>query len=144
MLRAHWQPVSELNRLRNEMDRIFGQFTGGIEPARRSNFPLLNIWEDDDNLYVEAELPGFDLDELEVYVTGGNQLSIAGQRTQPDHEGGNWHRQERSFGKFRRTLELPDDVDSNSVSAAFKNGVLTLTMPKAEEAKPRRIAVKAS
>ena len=143
MLRTPWHPVSELNRLRNEMDRIFGQYTSGNEPSRHSSFPLLNIWEDDDNLYVEAELPGFNLDDLEVYVTGGNQLSISGNRTQPDHEGGAWHRQERGFGKFRRTLELPGDVDSNKVSAGFENGILTLTLPKAEEAKPRRIEVKA-
>lgn len=144
MLSTNWQPLAEVNRLRNEMDRVFGHYPGGNGHRRVFTYPLLNVWEDDDNLFVEAELPGFELDDLEIYVTGGNQLSISGERKQPEHEGGAWHRQERAFGKFRRSLDLPGDVVSDSVSASFHYGVLTLTLPKAEEAKPRRIEVKAS
>ncbi|NNE00748.1 MAG: Hsp20/alpha crystallin family protein [Pirellulaceae bacterium] len=143
MLRSHWQPMAEMNRLRNEMDRLFGHLGSENGGHRRASFPLLNLWEDDNHLFVEAELPGFELDDLEIYVTGGNQLSISGERKQPEHDGGAWHRQERGFGKFRRSLELPGDVDSDTVDASFKNGVLTLTMPKSEAAKPRRIEVKA-
>lgn len=142
MWSTSWQPMAEMNRLRNEMDRLFGHAGNGSDPARRMAFPPLNVWEDDDHLYAEAELPGFELDDLEIYVSGGNQLSISGERRQPDHQGGAWHRQERAFGKFRRTLELPGDVNSDAVSASFSNGVLTLTMPKAERAKSRRIEVK--
>lgn len=143
MLSTHWQPLAEMNRLRKEMDRLFGQYQNG--PARASHsFPPLNMWEDNDHLYVEAELPGFELDDLEIYVTGGNQLSIAGERKQPEHKEGAWHRQERGFGTFRRSLELPGDVDSDKVSATFKHGILTLTMPKSEEVKPRRIQVQAN
>ena len=144
MLSTNWQPMAEMNRLRNEMDRLFVQLGNENGYPRRSTFPQLNVWEDDDNLFVEAELPGFELDDLEIYVTGGNQLSISGQRKQPGQEGGVWHRQERGFGKFRRALELPSDVNSESVSAKCSNGILTLEMPKAEAAKPRRIKVKAS
>ncbi|TWU17337.1 Spore protein SP21 [Novipirellula galeiformis] len=146
MLRTNWQPLAEVNRLRNEMDRLFGQYAdgGGTEMGRMGTFPPLNVWEDDNHLFVEAELPGFDMDQLEIYVTGGNQLSISGERVQPEPAEGAWHRKERGFGKFRRSLELPSDVDSDSVSATFINGVLTLTMPKSEAAKPRRIEVKAN
>ena len=91
---------------------------------------------------VEAELPGFNLDELEMYVTGENQLSIKGERKRPDPGKGTWHRQERGYGSFSRLIELPGPVDSSSVSAEFKDGVLTITLPKREEAKPRRIEVK--
>jgi len=143
MLSTRWQPLAELNRLRSEMDRLVGRYTGegGSSSPGAATYPLLNIWEDDDHLYAEAELPGFEMDDLEIYVVGGNQLSIAGERKPPELEGGAWHRQERGFGKFRRTIELPADVDSDKVSANFKYGVLTLTMPKSEEVKPRRIKV---
>jgi HSP20 family protein len=139
MLSTRWQPLSDLNRLRDEMERVFGRL--GSDLARPNVFPPLNMWECDDNLYVEAELPGFELHDLEIYVTGGNQLSIAGERKQPEHQSGAWHRQERAFGKFRRAFELPYDVNSDAVSAKFCNGVLTLTMPKSEEVKPRRIQI---
>ena len=144
MLSTHWQPWAEVNRLRNEMERLFGRDENGQTRGVSRAFPPLNMWEDDNHLYVEAELPGFELDDLEIYVSGGNQLSIAGQRKQPEHDEGAWHRQERGFGTFRRALELPSDVDSDAVAATFKNGVLTLTMPKSEEVKPRRIQVKSS
>jgi HSP20 family protein len=124
------------------MDRLFGRYENGPSQSVVSTFPPLNMWEDDNHLHVETELPGFELDDLEIYVTGGNQLSIAGERKQPEHNGGAWHRQERGFGTFRRSLELPCDVDSESVEATFKSGVLTLTMPKSEDVKPRRIEVK--
>ena len=143
MLGTRIEPWAEMNRLRNEMDRVFGRYGGG-QPRRfgASAFPAVNAWEDDDNLYVEAELPGFELDDLEMYVTGENQLSIKGQRKQPQLEGGTWHRQERGFGTFSRIIELPAAVDSEKVDAEFKLGVLRITLPKREEVKPRRIEVK--
>lgn len=144
MLNTRWQPVAELNRLRSELERAFGQAGQGRTAASARVFPPLNLWESDDNLYVEAELPGFEMEELEIYVTGGNQLSIAGERKPPEFKGGAWHRQERAFGKFRRTFDLPCDVNADAVSATFAHGILTLTMPKVEEVKPRRIEVKAS
>ncbi len=144
MVHTRWQPVAELNRLRSELERAFAQTGYGRATAGAGVFPPLNLWENDDNLYMEAELPGFEMDDLEIYVTGGNQLSISGEREQPKLEGGAWHRQERAYGKFRRMFELPCDVDADDVSANFSGGILTLTMPKSEEVKPRRIEVKAS
>jgi HSP20 family protein len=132
-----------MNRLHEEMNRLFGRYANGSREFAHSNYPPLNLWEDDNNLYVEAELPGFQLDDLEMYVTGENQLSIKGRRKQPELENGAWHRQERGYGAFSRLMELPGAVDSEKVSAEFQNGVLTITLPKKEEAKPRRIEVKA-
>jgi len=148
MFATRWDPLvdmnRELNRLRGEMDRLFGRSgVNGVQPFT-SAFPALNLWEDSDNMYVEAELPGFDMNDLEIYVTGGNQLSLKGQRKQPAMEGGTWHRQERGYGAFSRVIELPNSVDSDHVSAEFKHGVLTITLPKSPEVKPRRIEVKAN
>jgi len=143
MLSTRWQPQTEISQLRNEMERLFGRFGAGSNGhSQASSFPALNMWEDDDVLTVEAELPGFELDNLEMYVTGGNQLSLKGERSQCEMGDGTWHRQERSFGKFSRLIELPHAVDSDKVEAEFSHGVLRVTLPKAEEAKPRRISVK--
>jgi HSP20 family protein len=101
------------------------------------------VWEDENNLYVESELPGFELDDLEIYVTGENQLSLKGERKRPELEGGTWHRQERGYGGFTRVMDLPSAVDSDKVSAEFNFGVLTIKLPKVEAAKPRRITVQA-
>ncbi len=144
MLSNYWQPMSELSRLRSELDRVFGRYGDGHPRSEAQQFPPLNIWEQEETLFVEAELPGFELDDLEIYVTGGNLLSISGERKQPEHQQGAWHRQERAFGKFRRTFDLPCDVESAGVSAQLTHGILTLTMPKSEEVKPRRIKVTAS
>ncbi len=106
-------------------------------------YPALNLWEDEGHLYVEAELPGLELSDLEMYVTAQNQLTIKGERKAPAMESSTWHRQERGHGSFSRMIDLPGDVNADKVSAEFKHGVLTVTLPKAEKAKPRRISVKA-
>lgn len=139
---TRWEPLAEMNRLRNEMDRLFGRY--GVGQARASGarvFPPLNLWEDDNSIYVEAELPGFELNDLEIYVTAGNQLSVKGERKPPATKEGTWHRQERSYGSFSRVIELPCLVESDKVSADFRHGVLTITLPKSEEVKPRKIQV---
>ncbi len=145
MLATRWEPIAQMNRLRQEMDRLFDRWGDSRPlPYARSTFPPMNLWENDEQLFVEAELPGFALEDLEITVTGGNQLNINGERKAPEPEGGIWHRRERGFGRFSRSVELPGYVDSDCVSAEFKNGVLTITLPKREEVKPRRIEVKVS
>jgi HSP20 family protein len=142
MLSTRWEPWTELNRLSREMDRLFSRGgNGGVMGV--GTFPALNVWEDDDNLYTEAELPGFCMEDMEIYVTG-NQLTIKGERKPPQHDGGTWHRQECGYGKFSRMVELPGDINGENVSAEFKNGVLKVTLPKSEAVKPRRIEVKAN
>jgi HSP20 family protein len=137
-----WEMQSEMNRLRGEMDRLFGR-SNGRQLLSPTEYPPLNLWEDEDSLFVEAELPGMNLEDLEIFVTGGNQLTISGERKEPVSNGTSWHRRERGYGKFTRLVELPVTVDDNGVEAHFKLGVLTIKLPKHEEAKPRRITVNA-
>jgi HSP20 family protein len=134
----------ELNRIQGELERAFGRMgLNELSKSSPSTFPAVNVWEDNDNLFVEAELPGFELNDLEIYVNGENHLSIKGERRQPDPEGASWHRRERGYGSFNRTIELSSDVDADKVTANLKAGVLTITLLKKEEIKPRRIEVKA-
>ena len=149
MLATRWQPVDTMwpgtKRLQEEMEQWFGR--AGMNDPRRfahSVYPPLNLWEDDNNLYVETELPELELTDLEIFVNGDNQLSIKGERRQPEWENGMWHRQERGHGSFSRVGELSQYVDSDKVTAEFKHGVLTITLPKRKEAKARRVEVKAS
>lgn len=145
MLTTRWQPFvdfqADVNRVRDEMDRVFGRYTGRRFPLAPTSFPLLNEWEDDDCVYVEAELPGMELADLEIFVHG-TQLAIKGERKASTGENMTWHRHERGYGKFSRTVDLSIDVDQSKVEAELKNGILTITLPKAEESKPRRIEVK--
>lgn len=131
-----------VNRLQRDLDRMLGRFGDGNGRRAAASYPPLDLWQDADNLYVEAELPGMAMDDLEIYVSGGNQLSLQGQRKPPAVEKGNWHRQERGYGQFSRVVALPDMVDADNVQAQLRDGVLTITLPKREEAKPRRIAVR--
>jgi len=149
MSRTRWQPLGtvwpEMNRLQEEMEQWLGHL--GMNDPRRSAgsvYPPLNAWEDDNNLYVEAELPELELSDLEIFVNGDNQLSIKGERKEPERENGTWHRRERGHGSFSRMGQLPQYVDSEKVTAELKYGVLTITLPKRKEAKPRRVEVKAS
>lgn len=139
----HRDPFSEMNRLRREMDRIFGDYAAGRGTAPAAGvFPALNISEDDSNLYVRAELPGVDPKDIEM-TTKENNLILKGERKiVAEGEKVSYHRRERDAGKFRRIISLPTQVDANKVTAVCKNGVLTVTLPKAAEAKPRQIAVK--
>jgi len=139
----HRDPFSEMDRLRREMDKIYGAFTEGwgIAPAA-GVFPALNMSEDEHNLYVRAELPGVAPEDIEI-TTKENNLVIKGERKiAAEGEKVSYHRKERDEGNFRRIISLPTRVDSDKVSAVCKNGVLTVTLPKAEEAKPRQITVK--
>jgi len=147
MLPTRWQPLgitwSQMNRLQGEMDQWLSRL--GMNDPRRfahSVYPPLNLWEDDKNLYVEAELPELELTDLEIFVKGDNQLSIKGERKQPDRGNGTWHRRERGHGRFSRIGELPQYVDSDKVTAELRHGVLTITLPKRKEAKARRIEAK--
>ena len=139
----HRDPFSEMNRLRRDMDRIFGDYSAGrgIAPAA-GVFPALNISEDDSNLYVRAELPGVNPEDIEM-TTKENNLILKGERKiAAEGEKVSYHRRERDAGKFRRIISLPTRVDADKVTAVCKNGVLTVTLPKAAEAKPRQITVK--
>lgn len=133
----------ELERMRTEMDRLFGQATGSIlsRPAA-GVFPLINLTEDKENYYVRAELPGVQAEELNISATGKN-LTIAGERKIAS-EGDNvrYHRREREAGNFSRIIALPGDVEVDVVEASLVNGIMTVSIPKAEATKPKQIKVK--
>ncbi|MDH3575672.1 MAG: Hsp20/alpha crystallin family protein [Desulfobacteraceae bacterium] len=136
-------PLNELARLQQQMDKWQGALSEGAFPIPAAGvFPLTNVTEDKDNYYVRAELPGINSDELDIQVTVKG-ISISGERKIPV-EGNNvkYHRREREAGKFSRTINLPEDVDVNKVDASLNNGILTVTIPKAEIAKPRQISIK--
>jgi HSP20 family protein len=125
--------------MQNEMNRLFDRWGGDGS----FSFPAVNIREEDEALHVEAELPGMNLENLEIFVTGNSQLTIKGERKPPLPTNATQHRQERPFGKFVRTLALPFPVDDTKVEARLENGVLTIQLPKHEAARPRKIPVKA-
>mgnify|MGYP003573730603 CR=1 FL=1 len=131
---------SELNRLQHEANHLFRSGPSGRRYAPA--FPAMNLWEDDATLYVEAELPGINLEDLEIYVNNGNELSVKGERREPEAADSTWHRRERGFGAFSRSFELPSEVDAEKVQARLQNGVLLIELPKREAEKPRRIEVK--
>ena len=141
----------EINRmapfsgLRREMESVLDTFSNGFDRGllpRPRAFPAMNVWEDGECFYAEAEIPGVSMNDLEICASG-DELTIKGQRKPSDDESLTYHCQERGFGEFTRMITLPADVNPDKIEATLKDGVLTITLPKAEEARMRKIAVKA-
>jgi HSP20 family protein len=146
MLLTRWKPFnpsvwSPFHQMQSELSRLVERWNDPALPLRAAEFPAINLWEDDDAFLVEAELPGFEMDDLEIFVANQNQLSIKGERKPLSDEKATPHRQERWHGTFVRTLTLPSPVDDARVEAKLDNGVLAVRLPKHEAAKPRRIAI---
>jgi|YelNatPaOPRAMG01_1025707.scaffolds.fasta_scaffold16534_2 HSP20 family protein len=150
MARVRWlntpdvfRPFEELRQLRREMDRLFESVMGRRSwPITGKVFPLVNITEDDNAYYIRAELPGVKPEDIEISVEA-DSVTIGGER-KPEDVGKevSYHRKEREFGKFRRVITLKGGFNADAAEAVFKNGILTIKLPKAEEAKPRQIQVK--
>jgi HSP20 family protein len=138
-----WSPFHEMESLQRRMSRLFEESMGpGTAPWRPGVYPLVNISEDHDYLYVRAELPGINPQELEITVHEGN-LILRGERKIPAEEKDvNYHRRERESGYFRRVVGLPSPVNPAKVEASYKDGILTVKLAKPEETKPRVIKVK--
>jgi HSP20 family protein len=137
----------DLDVLRRELERVFGdgQRTPrqqGFLPGRSArNYPLINLAEDKDNVVVEALAPGVDPEKISLSIVR-NVLTISGEKPAPAGVAREqFHRNERAAGRFVRTIELTTDVDPNKIEAKYTNGLLVITMPKAEAAKPRQIKV---
>jgi len=146
---ANWDLFREMENIGREMDHLFrGMGLGRVmEPSFATavggrNYPRINLREDGDRVYVEALLPGVDAKALEMTVLG-NTLTLAGERKN-GVENVSWHRRERGTGRFLRTIDLPVDIDTEGVRADYREGVLTVTLPKAQTARPKRIEIKAS
>lgn len=131
--------------LRSRFDNIFSEFdrTAGYEPRWSviSNYPRTNLYDKGDQFELVAEVPGLSKKDLDVKIQG-NYLEISGKREVSAPEGYRAHRSERGSTSFTRSLTLPSDVDSGRVSASLKDGILVLTLPKSEAAKPRQISIK--
>lgn len=137
-------PFDELDRLQRQMDRLTDQLWGASREPRAGVFPLMNVTEDKDNFYVRAELPGVSAEDLDISVTG-NALTVSGERKIPSEgEKALYHRKEREGGTFSRIITLPRELDTAKVEARSADGVLTVILPKAEQAKPKQIQVKVS
>ncbi|HEV2295402.1 MAG TPA: Hsp20/alpha crystallin family protein [Tepidisphaeraceae bacterium] len=100
----------------------------------------MNVWEDGNSAWIECELPGLTLDDIEVLVSGSD-VTVKGNRKIAEPENAAWHRRERSQGEFVRSMTLPWDLDAEKVSATFRDGVLTIELPRAESAKPKKVKV---
>ncbi|MGL4209034.1 MAG: Hsp20/alpha crystallin family protein [Candidatus Adiutrix sp.] len=138
-------PMLELEKMRNHMETIYSALAGGIGQIKKNYtgvFPPVNLTEDDDNLYLMAELPGADPSKLEVSIKG-DTLALRGEITRAEAADNlNYHRKERQSGNFRRNVSLPVKVAIDEINASFKQGILTVTMPKAAEAKPHQVNIK--
>ncbi len=140
-----WEPMMGLTRVNDIFDRmledLFSMDTRLSEPVS-SLIPLMNIEETKDAYKVSVELPGIEKDDIDIQIKD-NILTISGEKKEETKsEEGTFYRRERRYGKFSRSISLPGDVKVDNIDAEYKNGVLTLTLPKAEEAKPKKIEVK--
>ena len=145
---TRWEPVSEFMTLRDAMDRLFDDaFTRPSSLNRNggatwSSLPI-DMYQTNDDVVVKAVVPGFRPEQVQINVTG-DVLTIRGEAQQEEQtQERAWHIREHRLGSFERSVALPVPVVSDKASAEFENGVLTITLPKAEEVKPRTISIKA-
>ncbi len=137
---------SRLDRMQRDMDRLWTSMSpgAGARPGgfpRTGVYPPMNVYDDGESFVIHAEVPGVDPQNIDISVTGST-LTIRGERSVPEvPENASWHRRERDIGQFRRSMTLPEHVDGSKVTARFQNGVLEILLPRAESARPRKIAV---
>ncbi|HEX5939408.1 MAG TPA: Hsp20/alpha crystallin family protein [Dehalococcoidia bacterium] len=143
---VRWEPFRDLVTLRSAMDDLFEKSFvpfRGLGENGEAYFPI-DLSENAEEVTVRAQLPGLRSEDVEISVDG-NVLTIKGQsQEETSSEGENWHRREIRRGSFARSLSLPAEVDADKAQAGFDSGVLTLRLPKREEAKPKRIEIKAA
>ncbi|MBW2503933.1 MAG: Hsp20/alpha crystallin family protein [Deltaproteobacteria bacterium] len=149
----NWNLFEGMEQLHREIDNVFrgvgfrpltGYRSHGDGRLDASGYPRINMREDQDNLFVEALIPGVDPKQLDINLVG-NTLTLGGERGNEVAEHGSthrvWHRRERKPGRFLRTIELPSGICADKIKAEAKHGLLRVTLPKSPEAKPKRIAV---
>ena len=149
---AEWNPFADVESLRREIGRAFEDFGFEQGPSHRVAFlpgreprryPLVNLLEDKDHVYIEALTPGVDPQSMNITALQ-SRLTLSGEKSgmPADIKPESFHRNERASGKFVRTIDLPVEIDEGRIQAEYKNGLLVVTLPKAEKAKPKQISVK--
>ncbi len=142
---VRWEPLRELNSLQSEMNRLFNTVfdtpSGTSGNVLRRWMPAMDLVESGDHFVLRADLPGMGEDDVNIEFEDGT-LTVSGER-KAEHEDSNegFHRVERSFGSFSRSLTLPQGIDPEAVTASFDRGVLEIRIPKPEQRKPRKIAI---
>ena len=137
-------PVSGLLALQRELDRVFDKPFGiDLGPSGRGVFPPVNVFADRDGYVVKLEVPGVAPEHVTIEAEG-RTLTVSGKREDAPPQGSSFHRRERGYGQFSRSLQLPADLDASRAEATYKHGILTVRVPKKEEAKPRQISINAA
>jgi HSP20 family protein len=143
MALVRWDPIGELDSLQGDMNRLFDRFFEGRTPNGMSRrwIPAMDLVETDDHLVLRGDLPGMTEDDIDIEIKD-SVLTVSGER-KAEHEdkGEGYHRVERAFGRFSRSLSLPQGIDPDKVEAQFDKGVLEVRIPKPAEAKPTRVEI---
>ena len=139
---TRWEPLRNFLSLRDNFDDLFENFFGRMPMERQDLWaPIVDIVENNGNIEVKVELPGMNKDDIKVTIKN-NMLRLSGERKQEEETTEKtFHRSERYFGKFCRTIQLPADIDADKIKAQYKDGVLNLTLPKPESMKPKEIEI---
>ena len=145
MLTRMYNGYQPMLGLAGDVNRLLESFFDDAPAARHyaPRYPGINAWEDQDSAWLEAELPGMTMDDLELYVKE-NTLTLSGRRKLNSPENVTWYRRERSEGEFSRTITLPWNIDAEKVEARLRDGVLSVHLPKAESSKPKKVKVKSA
>ncbi|RME87133.1 MAG: Hsp20/alpha crystallin family protein [Anaerolineae bacterium] len=141
---TRWEPMREMITLREAMDRLFDEaFTRPFGPLLSTQFPAIDMYQTDDDVVVKAALPGMKADDVQISVVG-DVLTIKGEVQEKEEvKKRNYHLREQRYGAFERSIRLPTEVVADKAKAEFEDGILTITLPKAEEVRPKTITVKA-
>jgi len=145
---TRWDPFSEMSTLRRQMDRLFDEsfplrFWSTSGTGNGTNYFPVDVLDAGDNVVIEASLPGVKPEDIDISVTGQTVTLKGESKQEHEHKAENFVRHERTHGAFIRQITLPTEVDANKAEAAYENGLLCLTLPKAESVKPKTIKVEA-
>jgi len=143
-----WKPFREVSRLRSEMDRLWDEYFGAgrraFRPMEEAWLPAVDVSETGDKITVKAEIPGMEAKDIDISMVGDTLVIKGEKKAEKEEKDENYHMVERSYGSFSRSMKLPATVDPDKVDATYKNGVLTVVLPKKEEVKPKPIEIKAT
>ena len=143
MALVRWEPGREVDSLQSEVNRVFDAFFGGSGSASRARrwVPPMDLVETDDHLVLRADLPGMKREDVEIEIKDG-ALTVSGERKAEHEENAEgYYRVERAYGRFSRSLTLPDGISPDAVEASFADGVLEVRIPKPAERKPHRVEI---